>query len=34
MESEVIRNGVPNGLKPLTLPAYSVVVSEKQQINK
>ena len=30
METEIIRNGVPNGLKPLTLPAYSIVITNQQ----
>jgi preprotein translocase subunit SecY len=30
MESEIIRAGVPNGLKPLTLPAYSIVINSKK----
>lgn len=29
METEIIRTSVPLGLKPLTLPAYSIVVSKE-----
>ena len=30
METEIIRSGAPLGLKPLTLPAYSIVVEKKK----
>jgi len=29
METEIIRSSAPLGLKPLTLPAYSIVVEKK-----
>ena len=33
METEIIRSGTPLGLKPLTLPAYSIVI-EKEKMKK
>jgi hypothetical protein len=33
METEIIRSGEPLGLKPLTLPAYSIVL-EKEKTKK
>lgn len=31
MESNVIQSGAPMGLKPLSLPAYSIVIDKKPQ---
>ena len=33
MESNVIQSGAPMGLKPLSLPAYSIVIPEKPKQN-
>lgn len=32
MESEVMRRGAAIGLKPLTLPAYSIVIDSNKQV--